>query len=115
MSHTTVAVTDEQFQSTVLESEVPVLVDFWAPWCMPCRAIAPVLEELAGDYAGKLVVAKVNTQQDHQAAIEYAIQGIPTMILFKDGKEIERQVGFRQKSELARWVDGHLADQAKAA
>lgn len=101
-------VSDAQFDNEVLNSDVPVLVDFWAPWCGPCRMIAPVLEEMANDYEGKVVIAKVNTDQDHENALRYGIQGIPTMVLFKDGQEIDRVVGALPKASLQQWLDTTL-------
>ena len=102
-------VTDSDFDRSVLNSELPVLVDFWAPWCGPCRMIAPVLEEIAGEYDGKVVVAKVNTDQDHENALRYGVQGIPTMVLFKDGSEVDRVVGALPKASLQQWLDTTLA------
>ena len=101
-------VSDAQFDSEVLKSDVPVLVDFWAPWCGPCRMIAPVLEEIADDYEGKVVIAKVNTEQDQENALRYGVQGIPTMVLFKDGVEIDRVVGALPKASLQQWLDTTL-------
>lgn len=86
-------VTDGEFQNQVLDNELPVVVDFWAPWCGPCRMVAPVLDKLAEEYAGKVVIAKVNTDEDQQWAGQYGVQGIPTMIFVADGKLIHRQVG----------------------
>lgn len=86
-------VTDAAFEQTVLKSEVPVIVDFWAPWCSPCKVIAPTLDKLAKEYAGKLLVAKVNTDENPQWMMKYGVQGIPTMLFVSDGKVIHRQVG----------------------
>lgn len=90
-----VAVTDAEFEQKVLQSDTPVVVDFWAPWCGPCRAIAPILDKLAGDYEGRLTIAKVNTDEQQRWAGQFGIQGIPTLIVFKNGQEVERLVGSR--------------------
>ncbi len=86
-------VTDAAFQKTVLESSLPVIVDFWAPWCAPCRMVAPILDKLAREFAGKLIVAKVNTDEDSQYATQYGVQGIPTMLFIAGGKVLHQQVG----------------------
>jgi thioredoxin len=88
-----VHVTDAAFEKTVLQSNVPVVVDFWAPWCGPCRMVAPTLEKLAKEYSGKLLIAKVNTDENPEWMMKYGIQGIPTMLFVADGKIIHRQVG----------------------
>jgi len=85
--------TDSAFEETVLNSKVPVIVDFWAPWCNPCKVIAPVLEKLAHEYAGKVLVAKVNTDENPEWAGKYEVQGIPTMLFIANGKVVHRQVG----------------------
>jgi thioredoxin 1 len=90
-----IAVTDSEFAQKVLQADTPVVVDFWAPWCSPCRAIAPILEKLAGEYEGRLTIAKVNTDQEVENASHLGIQGIPTLIIFKDGKEFKRLIGSR--------------------
>ena len=86
-------VNDDAFEKSVLQSKIPVIVDFWAPWCGPCKMVAPILAKIAKDYDGKLVVAKVNTDENQEWAGRYGIQGIPTMLFIADGKIIHRQVG----------------------
>jgi thioredoxin 1 len=108
MSANTKAVTDATFETDVLKSEGAVLVDFWAEWCGPCRAIAPALEELAAEYGGKITVAKVNIDENPQTPTNYAVRGIPTLILFKDGKPAATQVGALPKSQLKTWIDRSL-------
>lgn len=88
-----VHVTDAAFEKTVLQSTIPVVVDFWAPWCGPCKMVAPVLDKIAKEYAGKLLVAKVNTDENPQWAQQYGVQGIPTMLFISGGKIVHRQVG----------------------
>lgn len=86
-------VTDSAFEQTVLKSTLPVIVDFWAPWCSPCRMVAPVLDKLANEYAGKILVAKINTDEQQEWATKYGVQGIPTMLFIANGKIVHRQVG----------------------
>ena len=93
-------VTDETFKELVLDSPLPTLVDFWAPWCGPCRMIAPIVEDLARDYAGRIAFAKVNTDENVEMAGRLGIMGIPTLILFKDGQEVDRVVGYVQRRTL---------------
>ena len=109
MSEATFPVTDAQFHKKVIESDLPVLVDFWAPWCGPCQRIGPVLEELAGEYAGRLRIAKVNTEENQVQAGEYGVRGIPTMILFKNGNEVDRIVGALPKLVLQLWIEESIA------
>ncbi len=103
-----VEVTDAQFETEVLKSALPVLVDFWAPWCGPCRMVAPIVEELAREYEGKVKFVKVNTDENMETAIRYGIRSIPTLILFKDGRVVGTIVGFRPKPELKKLIDKAL-------
>jgi thioredoxin len=102
------AVTDSSFENDVLRAEGPVLVDFWAEWCGPCKMVAPFLEDLAADKAGELTVAKINIDENPQAPTRYGVRGIPTMILFRDGKVAATKIGALPKSKLYEWVDSLL-------
>ncbi len=93
-------ISDDSFRSEVIESTVPVLVDFWAPWCGPCRMVAPVIEAIAEKMDGKVKFVKLNTDENQKTAIDYQIMGIPTLLIFKDGQEAERIVGFRPQQEI---------------
>ncbi len=108
MSENTKPVTDESFATDVLGAKGPVLVDFWAEWCGPCKAVGPILEELAGEYGDKLTIAKVNIDENPGVPNNYAVRGIPTLILFKDGKPAATQVGALPKSRLKAWIDASL-------
>ena len=101
-------VSDSDFDQMVLKAKTPVLVDFWAPWCAPCRMVAPVVEELAGEYEGKISFAKLNVDQNPKIASKYGIMSIPTLLIFKEGKPISHIVGFRPKAELKRSLDAAL-------
>lgn len=101
-------VTDAAFEKTVLESSLPVIVDFWAPWCGPCKMVAPTLDKLAKDHAGELLVAKVNTDENPEWATQYGVQGIPTMLLIYGGKIVNRQVGALPEPMLREIVDQFL-------
>ncbi|GDY07692.1 MAG: thioredoxin [Planctomycetota bacterium] len=100
--------TEANFSSQVLESSQPVLVDFWAPWCGPCKALGPTIEEIANDYAGKARVGKMNTDEGVRIATQYDIQNIPTVILFKGGQPVDRTMGMVSKAKLAGMIDKTL-------
>src|SRR5215467_30912 len=108
MSENIKHVSDASFEKDVLQSQTPVLVDYWAEWCGPCKMIAPVLEDLAADMAGKLTVAKVNIDDNPQTPTKYGVRGIPTMILFKGGQVAATKIGALPKSKLYEWVESVL-------
>ena len=103
-----VYLTDGDFKEKISGSDLPVLVDFWAEWCGPCKMIAPELEKLADELAGKVQVAKMNVDENRGTPGQFQVMSIPTMILFKEGKEVERVIGFRKKDELAKMVEKYL-------
>ncbi len=103
-----VVVTDSTFDEVVLKSTNPVLVDFWATWCRPCQMVAPILEELTGEYSSKLTIAKLDVDQNQQTAQKYHVMSIPTMIVFKGGQPIKNIVGFKPKDKLKEELDGAL-------
>ena len=105
-----VNVTDDSFESEVLQSEIPVLVDYWAPWCGPCKMAAPVLEKIAGEFQGRLKVCKINVDEQREVAGKYRIMSIPTMFLFKDGQVVEQIVGVTPnfESDLKRRIDPYV-------
>jgi len=105
----TVTVDDGSFETEVLQADTPVLVDFWAEWCGPCRMVAPVVELLASEYHGRLKVTKLNVDDSPQTAGAYSIRSIPTLLLFKDGEVQEAAVGAQPKAALARLIDRHVA------
>ena len=104
----TTAVTDDDFETAVLKSDKAVLVDFWAEWCAPCRAIAPILEEVARDKADKLTVAKINIDENPGVPTKYGVRGIPTLMLFKDGQLAATKIGALPKGALYEWIDSVL-------
>ncbi len=97
--------TDQNFQNEVLSSEIPVLVDFWAPWCAPCRIIAPIIEDLAKEYAGKLKVGKLNVDENQQVAAEYGIMSIPTLLFFKNGQPVDSIIGVQSKEAIRQKIE----------
>jgi len=103
-----IEVTDETFEEMVLKADMPTVVDFWAVWCGPCKMIAPVLEQIAGEYAEKLKVTKLDVDYNNESAMKYGVMSIPTLILFKDGQPVERIVGFMPKEKLLKKIDPHL-------
>ena len=102
-------VSDKSFKADVLESKEPVLVDFWAEWCGPCRAVAPVLEEVAGELNGKLKIVKLNVDENPETAAKYGIQSIPTLMIFKNGEMASRQIGASPKAKIVQWINTAVA------
>ncbi|MFV1951128.1 MAG: thioredoxin TrxA [Nitrospinota bacterium] len=99
---------DSDFDDKVLQSDIPALVDFWADWCAPCKMIAPTIEELAKEYEGKIVVGKLNVDQNSKTATKYGIRGIPTLLFFKGGKVIQQVVGVKSKTEIQKIIDTNI-------
>ncbi len=108
MSDQIVHTSDANFQNDVLNSSVPVLVDYWAEWCGPCKMIAPILDEIAGDYQGKLKIAKVNVDENQQVTQKYGIRSIPTLMIFKGGSVQAQKVGAMSKSQLSAFIETNL-------
>lgn len=107
MSHIS-AISDDTFETDVLESDIPVLVDFWAQWCGPCKAIAPILEDISQKYAGKVKFVKIDVDQNPSTPPKFGVRGIPTLILFKDGQVKATQVGLMNKADLMQFIDGNI-------
>lgn len=100
--------TDASFEADVIKSEIPVLVDFWAEWCGPCRMVAPILDDLSKEYAGRLKIVKVNVDENSVSAATYGVRGIPTLLLFKNGQVVETKVGALPKGQLAAFIDSNI-------
>ena len=105
-------VTDASFAEDVLNADQPVLVDFWAEWCGPCRQIAPALEEIAAEYDGRITIAKINIDENPETPGQYGVRGIPTMMIFKNGELASTEVGAKPKSQISAWVEKVLSDAA---
>ena len=104
-SENVLEITDDNFEQEVLNADQPALVDFWAEWCMPCKMLAPTIDEIAGDYAGRVKVGKVDTDNSRNVAMKYGISAIPTVMIFKDGEVVKKFVGLQQKSDLSAALD----------
>ncbi|HOO80929.1 MAG TPA: thioredoxin [Alphaproteobacteria bacterium] len=103
-----VAVTDSNFDSEVLQSDKPVIVDFWAEWCGPCKQLSPVIDELAEDLGGAVKVVKVNIDEAPEAPTKYGVRGVPTLMIFKEGQVVDTRVGGMPKSQLQEWIEGQV-------
>ena len=115
MSENVLNLTAESWQGRVLGSDRPVLVDFWAEWCAPCRAIAPTIEAVAQEFAGRLAVGKLNVDDHPEIGAQYGVRSIPTLLVFRGGQVVEQRVGALSKADLSRLVEAHLAPVAVAA
>ncbi|MBI0114093.1 MULTISPECIES: thioredoxin TrxA [Gilliamella] len=108
MSHSIVSLSEATFDNTINESTKPVLVDFWAEWCGPCKMVAPILEEIAQEYGDKIIIAKLNVEQNPSIAPKFGIRGIPTLLIFKNGQVVATQVGALSKAQLKAFIDPQL-------
>ncbi len=104
-----VTITDQNFQKDVLESELPVVMDFWAPWCMPCRMVSPIIEQLADEYKGRVVVGKMNVDENPETSSQFGVMSIPTVMLFKNGKSVKSLVGAQSKDNYKKMIDDALS------
>jgi thioredoxin 1 len=112
MGQNTKTVTDQSFQADVLSADRPVLVDFWAEWCGPCKMIAPALEEIAADLGDQVTIAKINIDENPDTPGKYGVRGIPTMLLFKNGEAVAQKVGAAPRSNIQQWLEGELASKS---
>ena len=112
MADNVAELTDAEFDAVVHNSQEPVLVDFWAPWCGPCKMLGPVIEEIAGEYSGRAKICKLNTDEHHEAAVEFGISAIPTVILFHNGQIAKKWVGLVSKNDIVAGIDETLEDQS---
>ncbi|MFW6162511.1 MAG: thioredoxin [Planctomycetota bacterium] len=101
-------ITDDNFETEVLGADVPVVVDFWAEWCGPCRKVSPIIEELAGDYGEQVVFGKMNVDENSETPVKFGIMSIPTVILFKDGEAVDKMIGARSKADYKSWIDSKI-------
>ena len=108
MSDKVVSVSDAEFEQTVLKSDKPVMLDFWAEWCQPCKMLTPTVEELAGDFEGQILVGKLNVDDNPNTATTYGIRGIPTLLFLKDGKVVQQMVGVKSKAEIKKIIEENL-------
>ena len=108
MSHSIVSLSEATFDNTINESTKPILVDFWAEWCGPCKMVAPILEEIAQEYGDKIIIAKLNVEQNPSIAPKFGIRGIPTLLIFKNGQVVATQVGALSKAQLKAFIDPQL-------
>ncbi|MGL4474819.1 MAG: thioredoxin TrxA [Shewanella sp.] len=108
MSDKIITLSDDSFENDVLKSELPILVDFWAEWCGPCKMIAPILDDVAGEYQGKLVIGKLNVDQNSVSPAKYGVRGIPTLLLFKAGELVATKVGALSKTQLKEFIDAQI-------
>jgi thioredoxin 1 len=108
MSGKIVTVSDAEFESSILQGDKPALIDFWAEWCQPCKMLAPTVEEIAGEYEGKVLVGKLNVDDNPATATKYGIRGIPTLLLFKGGQVVQQLVGVKSKAEIKKVIDENI-------